>query len=76
MYLQQNPNPVDPSAHNDDDDEMPELTAGLSRNFSGKEEDTNIWLLAMKAYFAMNPSLYKEKNKILVFLNKMDIGHS
>ena len=24
----------------------------------------------------MNPSLYKEKNKILAFLNKMDAGHS
>ena len=71
-YLQQNPNPVDP--HNDNDN-MPELKAGLSRNFFSKEEDTNLWLLAMKAYFAMNSSLYEEKNKILAFLNKMDAGH-
>ena len=28
----------------------------------------------MKAYFAMNPTLYDEKNKILAFLNKMDVG--
>ena len=28
----------------------------------------------MKAYFALNLTLYKEKNKILVFLNKMDQG--
>ena len=28
----------------------------------------------MKAYFALNPSLYQEKNKILAFLNKMDKG--
>ena len=53
---------------------MPELKAGLSRNFSRKEEDANLWLLMMKAYFAMNPSLYEEKNKILAFLNKMNIG--
>ena len=36
--------------------------------------NTNLWLLTMKAYFAMNPSLYEEKNKILAFLDKMDIG--
>ena len=53
---------------------MPELKASLPGNFSGKEEDANLWLLAMKAYFTMNPSLYEEKNKILAFLNKMDAG--
>ena len=57
---------------------MPELKASLPRNFSGREEDANLWLLAMKAYLTMNPSLYeeKEKNKILAFLNKMGVGHS
>ena len=34
--------------------------------------DANLWLLAIKVYFAMNPSLYEEKNKILAILNKMD----
>ena len=53
---------------------MPELKAGLPGNFSGTEEDANLWLLQMKAYFALNPSLYQEKNKILAFLNKMDQG--
>ena len=53
---------------------MPELKAGLPGNFSGREEDANLWLLQMKAYFTLNPSLYEEKNKILVFLNKMDTG--
>ena len=53
---------------------MPELKAGLPKNFSGKEEDANLWLLQMKAYFALNPSLYEEKNRILVFLNKMNKG--
>ena len=54
---------------------MPELKAGLPGNFFGKEEDANLWLLAMKAYFAMNLALYEEKNKILALLNKMDVGH-
>ena len=53
---------------------MPELKAGLPGNFSGREEDTNLWLLQMKAYFTLNPSLYEEKNCILMFLNKMDQG--
>ena len=53
---------------------MPELKAGLPRNFSGREEDANLWLLQMKAYFALNPLLYEEKNRILAFLNKMDQG--
>ena len=53
---------------------MPELKARLSGNFSGKEEDANLWLLQMKAYFTLNPTLSEEKNKILAFLNKMDQG--
>ena len=55
---------------------MPELKAGLPRNFFGKKEDANLWLLAMKAYFALNLAQYKDKpkNKILAFLNKMDQG--
>ena len=53
---------------------MPELKAGLPENFSGKEEDANLWLLQMKAYFALNLTLYEEKNRILTFLNKMDKG--
>ena len=53
---------------------MPELKAGLPRNFSGREEDANLWLLQMKAYFTLNPSLYEEKNQILASLNKMDTG--
>ena len=53
---------------------MPELKAGLPENFSRKEEDANLWLLQMKAYFTLNPSLYEEKNWILTFLNKMDKG--
>ena len=55
---------------------MPKLKAGLPGNFSGREEDANLWLLTMKAYFALNPSQYedKPKNKILVLLNKMDQG--
>ena len=53
---------------------MPELKAGLPGNFSSKKENANLWLLMMKAYVAINPTLYEEKNKILAFLNKMDTG--
>ena len=74
-YLQEHPEPVDPQPINsDEDNKMLELKAGLPGNFSGKEEDANLWLLQMKAYFALNLSLYEEKNKILAFLNKMDQG--
>ena len=76
-YLQEHPNqePNNPEPIElDEEDEMPELKAGLPGNFSGTEEDANLWLLQMKAYFALNPSLYQEKNKILAFLNKMDKG--
>ena len=76
-YLREHPNPEpnDPEPIElDEENEMPELKAGLPGNFSGTEEDANLWLLQMKAYFALNPSLYQEKNKILAFLNKMDKG--
>ena len=75
-YLQENPDPepTNPESIEIDEDEMPELKAGLPGNFSGNEEDANLWLLQMKAYFALNPTLYQEKNKILAFLNKMDKG--
>ena len=76
-YLREHPNPEPNNPEPielDEEDEMPELKAGLPGNFSGTEEDANLWLLQMKAYFALNPSLYQEKNKILAFLNKMDKG--
>ena len=60
-YLRNNPPPI-----LDDYDDMPELKARLPGNFSGRQEGANLWLLAMKAYFAMNPTFYNEKNKILV----------
>ena len=75
-YLQEHPNPeldnLEPIEL--DENEMPELKAGLPGNFSRTEEDANLWLLQMKAYFTLNPALYQEKNKILAFLNKMDKG--
>ena len=76
-YLQEHLNPelYDPEPIElDNENEMPELKARLPGNFSGTEEDANLWLLQMKAYFALNPALYQEKNKILAFLNKMDQG--
>ena len=52
-----------------------EIKAGLLDVFSGKNEDTTRWLLAMKACFGMNEEIYKdEKNVVLVFLNKMSKG--
>ena len=76
-YLRDHPNPElnnPETVELDTNNEMPELKAGLPGNFSGTEEDANLWLLQMKAYFALNPSLYQEKNKILAFLNKMNKG--
>ena len=67
-------NPIPPNNTNNTNNTMPELKAGLPGNFSGREEDANLWLLQMKAYFALNPSLYEKKNQILAFLNKMDQG--
>ena len=60
--------------HPHEDTTMMELKAGLPRNFLGNEKDANLWLLQMKAYYALNMSLYNEKKKILAFLNKMDKG--
>ena len=52
-----------------------QIKAGLLKDFSGKNDDTTCWLLAMKAYFGMNEEIYKDKkNVVLVFLNKMSKG--
>ena len=74
-YLQDHPKPKPPANNNDNN--MPKLKAGLPKNFFGNEEDANLWLLSMKAYFTLNLALYEDKpwNKILAFLNKMDQGH-
>ena len=54
-----------------DDEDGIELTAGLPRNFSGKEEDATRWILSMKAYFSINRETYNDKAQTLVTLNKM-----
>ena len=54
-----------------DEEEGVELTAGLPKDFSRREEDTTRWILAMKAYFIINGDTYDEKAWILVTLNKM-----
>ena len=52
-----------------------EYKAGLPEDFSGRNDDATHWLLAMKAYFAINNKIYKdEKTTILVFLNKLSKG--
>ena len=52
-----------------------EIKAGLPEDFSGKNDDATCWLLAMKAYFAINDEIYKdEKTTVLIFLNKMSKG--
>ena len=56
------------------DEEEVELTAGLSKDFSGKEEDAMRWILAMTAYFIINEDTYNEKAQILIMLNKMSTG--
>ena len=35
--------------------------AGLPEDFSGKNDDAMHWLLAMKAYFAMNDEIYRKR---------------
>ena len=44
-----------------DDEDGVELTTGLPRNFSGKEENATRWILAMKAYFTVNGETYDGK---------------
>ena len=49
--------------------------AGLPEDFSGKNDDTTHWLLAMKAYFVINVGVYTdEKITVLTFLNKLSKG--
>ena len=55
-------------------DEEAELTAGLSKDFSGQGEDAMRWILAKTAYFIINEDTYSDKAKVLVMLNKMSIG--
>ena len=52
-----------------------EFKAGLLEDFSGKNDNATHWLLAVKAYFAMNDKIYKEeKTTMLIFLNKLSKG--
>ena len=51
-----------------------ELKAGLSEDFSGNSEDSNRWMLSLQAYFEMNSSIYNNKAKLLMALNKMSKG--
>ena len=52
-----------------------ELKAALPTDFSGKSSDASWWIKAMKAYFAINPTLYSADNdKIMMTLNKMSKG--
>ena len=48
-----------------------ELKAGLSKDFSGNLEDLNRWMLSFQAYLEMNSSVYDDKAKLLMALNKM-----
>ena len=52
-----------------------EFKAGLPEDFSGKNDDTTHWLLAMKAYFVINEKIYTEDaTTVLIFLNKLSKG--
>ena len=52
-----------------------EFKAALPTNFSSKSSDVSQWIKAMKAYFAINPTLYSADNdKIMMTLNKMSEG--
>ena len=48
--------------------------AGLPEDFSGKNDDTTRWLLAMKAYFVINKKVYtKDTTTVLIFINKLSV---
>ena len=52
-----------------------EFKAGLPEDFSGKNDDTTRWLLAMKAHFVINTRIYTDNTTtILIFLNKLSKG--
>ena len=51
-----------------------ELKAGLPEDFSGNSKDSNRWMLSLQAYFKMNSSVYDDKAKLLIALNKMSKG--
>ena len=52
-----------------------ELKAALPADFSGKNDDATRWIKAMKAYFALNATLYSsDATKIMTTLNKMSGG--
>ena len=48
-----------------------ELKAGLPEDFSRNSKDLNRWMLSLQAYFEMNSSVYNDKAKLLMALNKM-----
>ena len=50
------------------------LKAELPEDFSGNSEDSNRWMLSLQAYFEMNFSVYNDKAKLLIALNKMSKG--
>ena len=52
-----------------------ELKAALPADFSGKSSDASQWIKAMKAYFALNSTLYSSnEDKVTTTLNKMSEG--
>ena len=52
-----------------------EFKAGLPEDFSGKNNDATHWLLAMKAYFVINATIYMDDaTTVLIFLNKLSKG--
>ena len=51
-----------------------ELKAGLPKDFFGNSEDSNRWMLSLQAYFEINSSVYNNKAKLLIALNKMSKG--
>ena len=54
---------------------LTKFKAGLPEDFSGKNDDTMCWLLAMKAYFVINTRIYMDNTTtILIFLNKLSKG--
>ena len=74
LWVKEDPEPEYIRRMTYDEEVGVELTTGLPGDFSGKEEDTTRWILAMTAYFIINREIYNEKARMLVMLNKMSIG--
>ena len=56
------------------DTNMTEMMSHPLELKAGLPENSNRWMLSLQAYFKMNSSVYNDKAKLLMVLNKMSKG--